>query len=69
MDIVKGDGFLKGFIGLILNIRYYGLMSCLQGNKGLMVSNYGEDDKMPWVSPLDIATAITEALTSPLAGR
>ncbi|WCT11570.1 NAD(P)H-binding protein [Mucilaginibacter jinjuensis] len=69
MDIIKGEGFLKGFIGVILTIRHYGLTGFLQGKKGLIVSNYGADDKMPWVSPIDIAAAIAEELTLPLNGR
>ena len=69
MDIVKGQGFLKGFVGLFLTIRHYGLTGLLQGKKGLIVSNYGAEDKMPWVSPIDIAAAISEELTSSFKGR
>lgn len=69
MDIVKGEGFLKGFIGTFMTVRYYGLMGLLQGKKGLIVSNYGADDKMPWVSPVDIAAAISEELTTSSTGR
>ena len=69
MDIVKGEGFLKGFIGTFLTVRYYGLMGLLEGKKGLIVSNYGDQDKMPWVSPIDIATAISEELAIPLSCR
>ena len=69
MDIVKGEGFLKGFVGLFLTLRHYGLMGLLQGKKGLIVSNYGTEDKMPWVSPIDIAAAISEELTSAFKGR
>ena len=68
MDIVKGEGFLKGFVGTFMTLRYYGLMGLLQGKKGLIVSNYGDEDKMPWVSPIDIAAAITEELTTPSTG-
>jgi len=68
MDIVKGEGFLKGFVGLFLTLRHYGLMGLLQGKKGLIVSNYGADDKMPWVSPIDIAAAISEELTTAVQG-
>jgi len=64
MDIIKGEGFLKGFVGLFLALRYYGLIGLLQGKKGLIVSNYGAQDKMPWVSPIDIAAAISEELTT-----
>ena len=69
MDIVKGEGFLKGFVGTIMTLRYYGLMGLLQGKKGLIVSNYGAADKMPWVSPIDIAAATAEELTTAFTGR
>ncbi|KFF02825.1 NAD(P)H-binding protein [Chryseobacterium luteum] len=69
MDIVKGEGFLKGFVGLFLTLRHYGLTGLLQGKKGLIVSNYGAEDKMPWVSPLDIAASISEELISTFKGR
>jgi nucleoside-diphosphate-sugar epimerase len=62
MDIVKGQGFLKGFVGLIMTLKYYGIMGLLQDRKGLIISNYGGDDTMPWVSPLDIAAATAEEL-------
>lgn len=65
IETIKGKGFLDSFIGKILTIRYYGLMGFLQGKKGLMLSNYGGKDKMPWVSPIDIATAIADEITTP----
>jgi uncharacterized protein YbjT (DUF2867 family) len=68
MDIVKGQGFLKGFVGKIMTLRFYGLAGLLHGKNGLILSNYGGDDKMPWVSPIDIATAISEELVVPSSG-
>lgn len=38
-------------------------------NKGAIVSNYGGDQKEPWVSPLDIAKVIAEAINTPFEGR
>ena len=35
---------------------------------GMMSSNYGAEDVIPWVSPIDIATAIAEEITTPLTG-
>ena len=69
MDIVKGESFLKGFVGLFLTLRHYGLTGLLQRKRGLIVSNYGAEDKMPWVSPIDIAAAISEELTLTFEGR
>lgn len=37
--------------------------------KGVIISNYGGDQKEPWVSPLDIAAAIAAAIEKPFAGR
>jgi uncharacterized protein YbjT (DUF2867 family) len=34
-----------------------------------IIQNYGGDDKEPWVSPLDIATAIAEEIEKPFEGR
>jgi uncharacterized protein YbjT (DUF2867 family) len=69
LDIIKGQGFLKGIVGLIMTLRYYGLAGLIQGKKGLIISNYGGGDKMPWVSPIDIAAAIAEELTTVTNGR
>ncbi len=69
MDMIKGKGFLEGFVGKILTLRYYGLISLLKGKKGIMLSNYGGKDKIPWVSPFDIATAIAEEILAPPVGR
>jgi uncharacterized protein YbjT (DUF2867 family) len=38
-------------------------------SQGFIASNYGEEDKGPWVSPIDIAAAVTEEITSPMVGR
>lgn len=38
-------------------------------SKGVIVSNYGGDQKEPWVSPLDIADAIAQEIESPFEGR
>ena len=37
--------------------------------QGVIVSNYGSDNKEPWVSPLDIAATITEEIEKPFEGR
>jgi uncharacterized protein YbjT (DUF2867 family) len=38
-------------------------------SQGVIASNYGGEDTGPWVSPIDIAAAVTEEITSPTAGR
>ncbi len=69
MESIKGKGFLDSFIGKMLTIKFYGLMGFIQGKRGLILSNYGGADKMPWVSPEDIATAIADEITAPASGR
>jgi len=50
---------------------YYNLYSFLPAikNTGTIASNYGAEDKVAWVSPIDIAAAIAEEITKPLVGR
>ncbi|HET8574319.1 MAG TPA: NAD(P)H-binding protein [Edaphocola sp.] len=50
---------------------YYNLLAFIPEikEKGVMVSNYGGEDKKPWVSPLDIAAACAEELTDLLPGK
>lgn len=37
--------------------------------QGAIFQNYGGDDKIPWVSPLDIAATIAEEINLPFNGR
>lgn len=37
--------------------------------QGAIISNYGGNDKEPWVSPLDIAAVIAEEIEKPFNGR
>ena len=69
MDMVKGEGFLKGIIGKLLYLKYYGLKGLIKGYSGIILSNYGETDKIAWVSPVDIASAITEELNTHQEGK
>ncbi len=51
---------------------YYNLLLFIPAikNRGSIASNYGSDDLIPWVSPIDIAATIsTEIITSTLAHR
>ena len=50
---------------------YYNLFGFINSIKtqGVMASNYGADDTFPWVSPVDIAAAVAEELTTPFKGR
>lgn len=50
---------------------YYNLFGFVNPIKtqGAMVSNYGGDDKEPWVSPIDIADVVAEEITKNFTGR
>lgn len=50
---------------------YYNLYSYAEMIKeqGFIAANYGADDVIPWVSPIDIAAAAAEELVTPQEGR
>jgi len=50
---------------------YYNLLNYIPAIKstGGIALNYGADDMIPWVSPIDIAAVITEEIVKPLSGR
>lgn len=58
IDLIKG----KGFIGKFLTLRYSGLWALLTGKNGLLMGNYGGNDRVVFVSPADIADAAAEEL-------
>lgn len=58
MDLIKG----KGLIGKFLTLRYSGLGALLSGKTGLLMGNYGGEDRIVFVSPKDIAAAVAEEL-------
>jgi uncharacterized protein YbjT (DUF2867 family) len=58
MDLIRG----KGLMGKFLTLRYSGLWALLTGKTGLLMGNYGGDDRTVFVSPLDIADAVAEEL-------
>jgi uncharacterized protein YbjT (DUF2867 family) len=59
----------KGFLGAFLAFRFYGVWAMLSGKRGIIAANYGAEDKNPWVSPIDIAAAVAEELTTPFVER
>ncbi|MVN23371.1 NmrA family NAD(P)-binding protein [Mucilaginibacter arboris] len=50
---------------------YYNLYSFLPviKNTGMIAANYGADEKLIWVSPIDIAAAVAEELETPMTGK
>lgn len=58
MNLIRG----KGLLGKFLTLRHSGLWALLTGKTGLLMGNYGGDDRTVFVSPLDIAEAVAEEL-------
>ncbi|MEO7978494.1 NAD(P)H-binding protein [Flavobacterium sp.] len=50
---------------------YYNLLGYVEMIKaqGFIAANYGADHTVPWVSPIDIADAVANEITTPFAGR
>lgn len=50
---------------------YYNLEGFIAGikNAGLIAANYGGDDVIAWASPMDIAAAVAEELSSPTVNQ
>lgn len=50
---------------------YYNMYAFIPTIKaeGTIIQNYGGDEKEPWVSPLDIASVISEEMDMPFEGR
>ena len=61
MDMIKG----KGLINKFLTLRHSGLTALLTGKTGLLLGNFGGDDRIVFVSPKDIADAAAEELVNP----
>jgi uncharacterized protein YbjT (DUF2867 family) len=53
-------------VGFYYNLNIF---SGLIKATGMISSNYGADDIIPWVSPLDIADAIAKEIVTPLVGK
>ena len=65
LDMVRG----RGLLGRLLALRFLGVGAALTGKTGVIAANYGGADRTVWVSPLDIAAAAAEELTTPRVGR
>jgi uncharacterized protein YbjT (DUF2867 family) len=63
MDMVRG----KGMMGLVMGLKAYGIRA-LFGRRGLLLGNYGGDDRIVLVAPEDIAAAAVEEFETPVTG-
>ena len=59
IKFIRPVGFYSNMLSFIPTIK----------RQGTIISNYGGDVKEPWVSPKDIATAISEEIDNPFEGR
>jgi uncharacterized protein YbjT (DUF2867 family) len=59
ITFMRPVGFYYNLLGFIPMIK----------SQGVITANYGADDDLVWVSPIDIAAAVAEELETPLAGR
>ena len=59
IKFMRPVGFYTNLFSAIRNIK----------TKGAIISNYGGDQKEPWVSPRDIAAVIAEEMEKPFGGR
>jgi uncharacterized protein YbjT (DUF2867 family) len=59
ISFMRPVGFYYNLLGFVNVIK----------QKGLIEANYGADEHLVWVSPIDIAAAVAEELTTILAGR
>ena len=59
ITFMRPVGFYYNLLGFINTIK----------TQGVIATNYGDDSKKPWVSPLDIAAAVAEELVTPFEGR
>ncbi|MES2827047.1 MAG: NAD(P)H-binding protein [Bacteroidota bacterium] len=50
---------------------YYNLLGYIPmiKSQGVIMANYGEEDIVPWVSPIDIAISIADEITNSFTGR
>jgi uncharacterized protein YbjT (DUF2867 family) len=59
ITFMRPVGFYYNLLGFIPMIK----------SQGVIAANYGADDDLVWVSPIDIAAAVAEELETPIAGR
>jgi uncharacterized protein YbjT (DUF2867 family) len=59
IKFIRPVGFYNNMFGFMRTIKA----------QGIIISNYGGDNKEPWVSPLDIAATIAAEIETPFEGR
>lgn len=59
VKVLRPAGFYTNLLRSVQSVK----------DKGVIISNYDGDKKEPWVSPIDIATAVAEEMEKPFEGR
>jgi len=59
ITFMRPSGFYYNLLGFIPMIK----------NTGVITANYGADDMLIWVSPIDIAAAVADELETPIISR
>ncbi|GLB53968.1 hypothetical protein NBRC110019_30090 [Neptunitalea chrysea] len=59
IKVMRPSGFYTNLLRSVQSVK----------DKGVIISNYGGNQKEPWVSPMDIASAIVEEMESTFEGR
>lgn len=59
ITFIRPVGFYNNLLGFINTIK----------TQGVIATNYGGNVPKPWVSPIDIASAVAEELVNPFEGR
>ena len=67
IEVIKATN--KGFLGAIMALQHYGIGGLFSGKRGIILSNYGGNVMNLLVSPIDIASVISEEMDKPFAGR
>lgn len=72
----KGEGIMNNLSDVAITFMrpvgfYYNLFGFVEmiKSEGIIAANWGAEEKLVWVSPLDIAAAIAEELETVLEGR
>ncbi|MCB0193606.1 MAG: NAD(P)H-binding protein [Anaerolineae bacterium] len=65
---LPADVAIKHLRPVAFYYNLYGFVDTIK-RQGVMASNYGADDQVPWVSPLDIAAVAAEEIVTPFKGR
>lgn len=68
LDMLPDDVAIAHIRPTSFHYNLYGYVDMIKKH-GVIAANYGEEDVIPWVSPIDIAAVVAQELVTPLVGR